>query len=267
MATPLTCSLQRYWLWYAIVIGGLAIFLLVPGGFADKSRTLLHGLCAQTPSHSLSFGGVVLPFDARMTGIYSGTMATLIYLMVRGRFLALGVPPWKVMAVLALFVTTMAADGFNSLLTDIGSWHPWRPRNEFRLVSGYLAGVSLGTVLAWLLGSALYRVGKRHAGVAGFRDIVMILVPLAPYGVLLFSGATWLYMPVSMMLIVSAWLTMTVLGLSVIVLAFRLDERVVRIHHLHVPGAVAALLGLGIMLVLAFGRMWLERTMGIPSTL
>ena len=267
MATTLRTSVARYWLWYIIALGGLALLIGAPGGFAEKSRTLLHGLCAQTPSHSFSFGSQLLPFDARMTGIYSGVLVTLAYLAFQGRLLAWGLPPVRMMVVLALFIVAMAADGFNSLFTDLGLWHPWAPGNEARLVTGYLTGVTLAVVLAWLLGSAVYRVGRRQAGVKGASDLALVIIPLAPLAMLLFSGAPWLYLPMSMLLVVSAWLTMSMLALAVVVLAFRLDERVEQVQGLHVPGAFAAIAGLGIMLILAFGRMWLESTLGIPSTL
>lgn len=267
MTIPLRNSVTRFWLWYVITLSGVALLVLAPGGFAEKSRTLLHGLCAQTPAHSFSFGGQLLPFDARMTGIYSGVIATLAYLAIRGRLLAWGLPPVRIMVILAFFVIVMAADGFNSLFKDLGLWHPWTPGNETRLVTGYLTGVTLAVVLAWLLGSAVYRVGRRHAGVTGVADLALVILPLLPLAVLLFSGASWLYLPTSMLLVISAWLTMSMLALVVVILAFRLDERVEQVQGLHLPGAVAAIAGLGIMLTLSFGRIWLENTLGIPSTL
>lgn len=267
MTLRVISTIRRFWLWYAIAIGGLAVFLLMPGGFAQKSRTLLHGLCAQTPTHSFAFGGQILPFDARMTGIYGGVLVTMIYMLARGRIMRWGIPPLRIMIALALFVMAMAADGFNSLFTDLGLWHPWPPTNEARLVTGYLTGITLAAVLSWLLGSAAYRVGNREPGIASFRDIGWMLLPLAPYALALLSGATWLYVPLSLLLVGSAWLTMSLLALSVVILAFRLDDRLVRLDGLHLPGAAAAIVGLTIMLALALGRVWLETALGIPSTL
>lgn len=267
MAAPLLHVLRTYWLWSLVAVAGTAAFMLAPGGIGDKSRTLLHGLCAQTPSHTFTFGGQLLPFDARMTGIYGGVAVALAFLVARGRLLRWGTPPVRVTILLAAFVVAMAADGFNSLFTDLGLWHPWESRNELRLITGYLTGVSLGVTLSWLLGSTLYRMGSRQPGVQSPREVGVMVAGLLPYAVVVMSGATWLYAPLALVLVLSGWLTMSLLALAIVVLALRLDDRVTQLRHLHVPAAVAGIAGLAIMLVLALGRMWLERTFGIPSTL
>src|SRR5687768_8251808 len=132
MQHSITRSIRTYWLWYVILIAGVVAFLAVPGGFAEKSRVVLHGLCAQTPTHSFLFGGLLLPFDGRMTGIYGGTLVTLAYLAVRGRLFAWGNPSLRIVLTLLTFVAVMAVDGFNSLLLDLGLWHPYEPQNELR---------------------------------------------------------------------------------------------------------------------------------------
>jgi len=267
MTNTLVRSVRTYWLWYAILAAGMLAFAAAPGEFSAKSRTVLHGLCAQTPTHSFAFDGRLLPFDGRMTGIYAGSLFTLGYLLMRGRLLAWGNPPLRTVVVLAGFVVVMAVDGFNSLFLDLGLWHPYEPQNVLRLVTGFASGITLATVLAWLLGSSIYRVGRREAGIQSFWDLGWIWLAFLPYAAIVVGGPAWAYVPVSVLLMVSAWLTMALLALVVVVLAFQLDERVDRPARLHVPGAAAALLGLALMLALASGRMWLERTLGIPSTL
>jgi uncharacterized membrane protein len=256
-----------YWLWVSLAVAGMMLFLFWPGGFADKARLVLHGLCAQTPTHTFSFGGVMLPFDARMTGIYGGALATLVILMLQGRFLRAGLPSWKVMVALALFVGVMAADGFNSLFTDLGLWHPWESRNELRLITGYATGVTLAIVLAWLVSSTVWRISDREPVVGSVRDLAVFWIPFVPYAVAVMSGASWLYVPLSFLLMLSAWGVLTLLALAMVLLAMKWDDRVRRVAHLHMPGAVAGVAGLAIMLVLAFGRVWLENTLGIPSSL
>src|SRR5436305_8156522 len=55
-----------------LVVGAALLFFAAPWGVEHKAHALMHGLCAQTPSHTLRFGTHGLPFDSRMTGIYGG---------------------------------------------------------------------------------------------------------------------------------------------------------------------------------------------------
>lgn len=254
-------------MWWSLAVAGGAVFLFWPGGFAEKARLVLHGLCAQTPTHTYTFGGLMLPFDARMTGIYGGALSTMVFLVLRGRMFASGLPPIRVMVALALFVLAMAADGFNSLFTDLGLWHPWTPRNELRLVTGFGTGTTLAVVLAWLISSTTWRLSKRAPVVCDLREVALFWVPFVPYAVLISFGWSWLYAPLSVLLMLSAWMVLAMLGVSMVLLALRWDDRILSSAQLHVPGAIGGVVGLAIMLLLAFGRVWLERTTGIPSTL
>lgn len=249
------------------MLGGVLLLALLPGGFAEKSKLLLHGLCAQTPGHTFSLGGQPLPFDARMTGIYTGVLGTVAYLTLRGRLLAQLLPPKFVLTILALFVSAMALDGFNSLLTDIGIWHPWTTTNTTRLITGYLAGVTLTVALIWLLSGTVFQVADRRPIMSSWRDLVASLAFLPVVGIVLSTAPGWLYVPFSTLLVFSAWLVLGTLALVTILLVSRFDERIAQRSQLHLPGAVGLVLGLAAMLMLAFGRQWLERTLGIPSTL
>lgn len=241
--------------------------VLFPGGFADKSRMVLHGLCAQTPGHTYDFGGMRLPFDARMTGIYSGALITLAYIAARGRLLAGKLPSGGYLAVLATFALAMAADGFNSLFTDLGWWHPWESTNAFRVVTGYGMGVAIAVALVWLLAGTVFQIARRETTIRSLADLVWCVVPLPALLGILHLDWMWLHIPVSALLMLSAWIVLATLALVTMLLATRIDERIVGARQLHIPGAIGLLVGVGVMLVLAFGRSWLERTLGIPSNL
>jgi uncharacterized membrane protein len=260
-------SLTSMWLWPTIVLLGLVTLIAFPGGFVDKSRMVMHGLCAQTPSHTFTLGGQPLPFDARMTGIYSGALATLSFLAIRGRLLALHLPSPRLLAFFALLVVAMTADGFNSLFTDLGWWHPWESTNLLRLITGYGMGMAIAVALVWLVGGTLFHLADRRPSIDSWRDVEYCLLPLPVMLLALRSEASWLHVPISLLLMLSAWIVLATLALVTLLLATRHDERVMRIGQLHLPGAVGLVVGLAIMLVLAFGRAWLERTLGIPSTL
>lgn len=260
-------SIRCVWLWPTILLLGMVVVIVIPGGFVDTSRMMLHGLCAQTPGHTFNLGGQPLPFDARMTGIYSGALMTLTYLASRGRLLAANLPSTRILVVVVGLVVLMALDGFNSLLTDIGWWHPWESTNNFRVVTGYGMGIALAVALVWLIAGTVFQLARKETTIHGWVDLIVCIAPLPVLLVLLHVGWDLLHVPLSIFLMTSAWIVLGTLALVTLLLATRIDERIVRIGQLHLPGAVGLLLGLAVMLGLAFGRSWLERTLGIPSTL
>lgn len=258
---------SRYPLWFALLGVGTIVFFAAPGGYGETSYALLHGLCAQTPSHTMKLGGQPLPFDARMTGIYGGFLVTICGLAVRGRVFNYGALPKPVIATLVLLLAAMAADGTNSLFTDLRWWHPWESTNSLRLLTGYGAGVGLAVVLAWLFASSTWHLSRPDAPVRHVRELGFAGVGLAIYGLLLSWGPGWLHLPVSLLLVISAWLAVTLLALVSLLLALKLDVAIRSFARLHVPVTAAGLLALSIMIGLGSFRFWIERTFGLSNAL
>jgi len=264
LVAPLASLVRTFWLWAAIVVAGALAFLAFPGAWGVKAHSVLHGLCAQTPSHTFTFGGNALPFDARMTGIYGGTIVTFAWLAIDRRLRFYGNPPRRVIVALATCVVAMGVDGVNSLLKDLGLWHPYPPENTLRLLTGFGTGVALAVILAWLLASSMWNFSRNKPVVRSFADLRGVAFGGMIFGAAVLSGWSPLFVPLSALLMASAWLTLSILMLVVVLLGLRIDERIRRMEDLHVPGAVAAALGLLAMLALAGGRYWLERVIGIP---
>lgn len=260
-------TIKAYWLWVGILAGGMLMFFAYPGSYASTSHTVLHGLCAQTPSHTFTVGDRPLPFDARMTGIYGGLLVGMVTLVARGRLFRYGNPSRAVILTLASFVLVMAIDGFNSLLTDLGLWHPYPPANVLRVITGYVTGIALAVVLAWLLASSVWNLSRPVPGIGSTRELMIPLLMVVPYLGLILWGPALLHFPLSMVLVLATWLTVSMLMLVIVLMIFRIDEHVRTIRHLHVPVAVAALLGVTVMLALAGVRFWLEHTFGISNAM
>lgn len=232
---------------------------------ASSSRSVLHGLCAQRPSHSYTIGGHLLPFDARMTGIYTGSLATWMALAFRGRLLVSGTPPWQVIAALGAGVLALALDGTNALLVDLAVWHPWEPYNATRLFTGFATGVALATLEVWLIGSSLWRLSSRIPVWTGLRELWWTVPAALGVFTLVRLDLGWSYPIMVAALLVSAWLTVTGLALVIVLSAFRLERRIGTIRQLEPPMVVAACLAIAIIIGLAQARFWLERTLGIPQ--
>lgn len=263
----LSQTVRSFWMWIALVVVGAAALFEYPGGYISTSHAVLHGLCAQIPSHSFAFNGARLPFDARMTGIYSGLLITLVSIGFRQRLMYSGDVPRSVVAVLGCFVGAMGVDGFNSLFTDLGIGQLYRPNNVARLVTGYGAGMALSVALCWLVAASAWKLSTSDPGVTALADLIVPALGLPLCAGLILSGAGWLLLPMTMVLVLSAWLTMTMLMLVLVLILFKIDEQVRSFHGLHLPGAVAAVLGFGAMLLLAGGRFWLEHALGISDML
>src|SRR5919202_4424213 len=79
-----------------------------------KMFAVVHGVCAQ--AHTVDMAGLRLPLCARNTGIYSGFLITVLYMLALGRSRAAKLPPWPITIALGLFIAIMAGDGVESLL-------------------------------------------------------------------------------------------------------------------------------------------------------
>ena len=248
-----------------VALTAAVLFLAAPWSFEHKAHAALHGLCAQRPSHSFALGDRTLPFDGRMTGIYGGFLATSIYLAVRGRYRAFRLPPPVVLGVLGLFVLALAVDGTNALLVDLRLWHPYDPDNRYRLATGLGTGIALAVVLCFVLSTTLWRNGLWQQTVLdGPKELLTVLAVQTPLVLAVLSGAGWLYVPVSLLLLTAATLVLGSLMLVVVVLARNGDRAFSSAGQLQIPAAVALVLAIAVMAGIAAGRFLLERVTDAP---
>ena len=257
----------RTWpLFWSLLLGVGALFLLMgAGSFSTTSRSVLHGLCAQRPTHSFTIGGELLPFDARMTGIYSGAIWSWVVFSVRRRLLAAVTPRLPVLLILAGAVAVMGIDGFNALLVDLGSWHPYEPHNLVRFFTGFGTGVAIASLQVWLIGGSLFKLARNSRSWDSVRELWWT-VPVSMGAIaLIWIDQGWMYPVIASMLIASAWITVTGLMLVVIVSLLRAEARIVSPRGLEAPLIVSAVAALFVILGLAQFRFWLERSLGIPQ--
>jgi uncharacterized membrane protein len=255
----------RQWLGLIVILFASLGFIAAPWPLSEKAHAVLHGLCAQTPSHTLRLGGHMLPFDARMTGIYAGVAVAMIVIGSRTRLRYAGVPQWSLLAVLAAFVLVMAADGFNSFFLDMGIWHPYAPQNWLRLVTGMGAGIALGATLCYLIASTLWRDTSFQTPAVTWRDLVVISAACAGIAALLLSGWGFLYPIATFSLVASAVFVICSIVLLMLILLRESNNRWRSIGDMQLEGAIGILLGLLVVAMLAGGRFALEYWLGIPA--
>lgn len=251
------------WLFFALL--GVSVLALVaaPWPAAAKLGAVVHGLCAQRPSHSYALGGTNLPFDARMTGIYGGTLTTCLFLLARGRWRALLAPSPAIVGVLVGFVALMGLDGINSTLQDFGLPYAYEPLNSLRLGTGLLTGIALGTMVGYLLNATLWAWGKPTRLIAGWGELAGLAAAAAGLYLLVASGWGWLYLPLAVALISGAVGVVLTLALTFLILLYGRENRASQPSDVAGFATAALVLGYAVMALIAVSRWYLESSLGI----
>src|SRR5262245_4088182 len=249
------------------MLGAILLGLLFwPGAPIEwKMFAVVHGVCAQ--AHTVDMAGLRLPLCARNTGIYSGFLVTVLYLLALGRRQAAKLPPWPILLVLLAFVVIMAVDGFNSMAVDMFLPHLYTPRNELRTLTGIGTGVAMAVLIFLILNLSLRRdpdTDQRIVGSwleLGGALLVNFLLLAAMYG-----NVGLMFWPIA----ISAWLGITGVLYSVNVLLTALfmgyEGTVARAIQLARPATIALLFTLFELGALSAARFWLE-AQGMITTL
>ncbi len=250
-----------------LVAGSIVMFSAFPGTVEGKSLAVLHGLCAQQPSHSYYFGEARLPFDARMTGIYLGIAVTTGYLLLRGRWRAGSLTDLKVVVALAVMIVPLAIDGVNSFLKDLDLPYLYEPFNLLRTLTGLLVGTALASFVWMLIAqTAFIRTSKSAQPIwHGLPDLMLaLLAQLAIVGVI---GTSWwaVRVPLTYLLMLSAAAVLTGLLLPFVLLATRRENAARDLKDLAAPATLALVVALLFMGATAGGRFLLEVLLGLPS--
>lgn len=212
------------------------------------------GLCHQLPERSFFGGGLQVPVCARDTGIYAGFLFGFIFFRVfHWRRRPAGLPPMKVMPLLALFVLVMVIDGGTSYMGLRES------TNELRLITGLTTGFAMAAFVFPLINGQLWnafssgRLLDRTSEIAGF----VLAVPVAYFmlwTVAPFAGTAYPWLIAGAIIF-----TFTSVNLILVTLLPIFERKVSKVAQA-IPAILAALALTVLQLFLASGvRIWLTR--------
>jgi uncharacterized membrane protein len=244
------------WLLPALVLAVLVVFLAAPAPLARKLLLAMGGVCGLRPAHSYFVGGVQLPLEARMTGIYGGFLLTFVVLVACRRLgmRRLGSP--FVIGTLVVFFMSMALDGLNSTFTDLGLAHLYMSTNGTRLLTGLLSGIAIAPFLLWLL-SVVAKPREPDVSRAVVRSPWELIVPLAInaiFAALVLDGRAVFYYPIALVSVAGIVGVLAITALLVILAISGLDGRVTHIRQVAAPGALALLVAFAILAATATAR-------------
>ena len=252
---------------HPLLLGGLGLalvgFVLLPGSLVGKLQAVAAGLCAQRADHSYFLGGVQLPLEARMGGIFAGFLVGVVYMAWLGRARAGLLPPPSLQALLLGLVGLMALDGTNALFHDTGLPALYPPQNALRLATGLLCGLALALLAVPVLNSVLWREWDLDRSIEDVGELTGALGLLALVQVATMSGVGALLYPVALLMVLGAVMAFAVGNAYAAVLIARGERCAAGWRDALNPLVTGALISLVELAALSGFRYWAETALGV----
>ena len=238
---------RRQW---AIAVLGLVVlaFLLAPWPLYDKLWGIAYGICPQRPGHSLFFGNIQMPIEAREGGIFAGFLLGTLYLIALGRGKAWKLPPLKIQAVLIGFIVLMGLDGLNAFAFDLTLPTPYAPELSIRSGTGLLTGVALSVLMMPIFNQTIWKKSNPIVSLSKWRELALALLLLSIFWVAGLSGWKPLLYPISIAAILGQVILMVSLGTMMAAILLRREGQVSNLTELApliLVGLVAVVILLG----------------------
>jgi uncharacterized membrane protein len=183
-----------------IFIAGLLTTWLVftPVGLVGKVRAAGYAVCHQIESHSFDFEGRFLPLCARCTGMYLGTLVSLVMLRFRKR--SSGTPSKAKIVVLVIFLLAFIVDGVNSTLSLIPALPQlYTPSNLLRLITGLMMGMVIANLLIVLWHQTWWKNSTPVPALGGWQHFLLLIGINGLAGLAVWSRIPLLYFPIAIL--------------------------------------------------------------------
>jgi uncharacterized membrane protein len=232
-----------------------ASFLLAPWPLLDKLWAVGYGICPQRVSHSYFLDGQQLPVEARMMGMFAGFLLSVGVFAGLGRFRARKLPTLPYLLALALFGASMAFDGINNTLYDLGLFHLYAPYNPARLITGLLMGAAMAGVLWPVFNMTIWREALDVPVLDRPWQLVLLLLVLGLFAAPILLGVNEMLYPVSLLTTVGEIALLTTPGALLAAAALRREGQASSawdVLPLIAAGLALAALLLGVMSALRY---------------
>jgi uncharacterized membrane protein len=211
--------------WAGLLTALLVGFLLAPGSLLGKLRAVGYGVCAQRVSHSYLLAGQQLPVEARLTGMFAGFLLSVLVFAGLGRYRARNLPPRPLLLVLVLFGASMAFDGINNTLYDLGLFHLYPPYNPARLITGLLMGAAVAGLLWPTFNVTIWREAPGVPVLDRPWQLALLLLVLGLFAAVILLGVDGLLYPVALLITAGEIALFTTPGVILAAVALRREGR------------------------------------------
>ncbi len=186
--------------WAGVLLVLIAGFIVAPWPLLDKLWAIGYGICPQRISHSYFLGGRQLPVEARESGMFAGFLLTTLVFAGLRRFRARELPALPLLVVLVLFGFSMAFDGVNNTLYDMGLFHLYAPYNPARLITGLLMGATMAGLVWPIFNMYVWRQAPAVTVLDRWWQLGILLLVLGLLAAVILVGVGWLVYPVSLLI-------------------------------------------------------------------
>lgn len=220
----------------------LAVGLLIAGwlfktppGLLGKADAIAYAVCHRIAARSFYLGDRQLPLCARCTGMYLGAMLGLVYQSALGRRRG-GLPSWRVLAVLGLFVVAFGVDGINSYLHLFpGAPSLYEPQNWLRLITGSGMGLAIAVVLLPAFNQTVWQDWDARPAMDGLRPLGGLILLAAGLDLVVLTQNPFALYPLALISAAGVLVLLTMIYTMVFLMIFRQENRFLALSKLVFP--------------------------------
>ncbi len=240
----------------------LAWLLNTPAGLMGKADAVGYAVCHRINLRSFHLGDRQLPLCARCTGMYLGAVLGLGFQAWIGARRG-GLPPKRILILLAGCVLAFALDGVNSYLHLFPAAPTlYEPQNWLRLVTGTGMGIGIAALLYPAFNRTLWRKPDRRPALPNVLVLMVLLGMALVLDLVVLTGNPLVLYPLALISAAGVVLILTMVYGMAGVLLLKIENRYE--HWTQLPGLAAAGFGLALLQIglMDAARYWLTQTWG-----
>jgi uncharacterized membrane protein len=218
----------QYWQVFVILAFGLTItawLLNTPSGLLGKADAIGYAVCHRIDLRSFHMGDRQVPLCARCSGMYLGAMMGLIYQGFIGRRRT-GIPNWKIIVPVSIFVLSFIVDGLNSFLSFFpGAPGLYEPNNTFRLLTGTGMGLAIAVVLYPAFNATVWRMIDPRPALYNLSSFVILVMLVLSLNLLILLNNPLILYPLSIISAAGVVVLLTMVYTMILLMVFKAENR------------------------------------------
>jgi len=228
----------------------LAWLMRPPSGLLGKADAIGYAVCHRIDLRSFHLGDRQIPLCARCSGMYLGALLGLAYQWIVGRRRT-GIPSWKIIVPISLFVLAFIFDGVNSFLSLFpGAPVVYQPDNTLRLLTGTGMGLAIAILLYPAFNATVWRKTDPRPAMSSLRYFIALVLIAITMDVLVLVNNPIILYPLALISAAGVVVLLTMVYTMVFLMIFKVENRYNQFSKLIfavIGGLTMALIQIGIL--------------------